>query len=263
MITISDIKRLSELRDRKGRRAQKLFLIEGVRSVSEALEEGAGVRKIILDLGANSDRFESVFSSAKEQGIEIEEIPATKFRKLSTTESSQGIIAVASIPEFTFEDLSSEIRSKRSATILILDRVSDPGNLGTILRSAAWFGIDGIVVAGSSVDVYNPKVVRSAMAAVLRLKVVQEADLNEVMPELHKVGFAVIASTQDGKASCFEYGFPLKLAIVLGSEASGISKEISQVCDASVFIPRVGKMESLNVGVAASIVMAEIARQRK
>ncbi len=262
MISSAEIKKLSELKDRQGRRDQNLFLIEGVRSITEALENDAGLRRIIVSLGANSEKFARLYSMASEQGIEIEEVPATKFRKLRTTETSQGIIAVASIPTITLEDFVSELRSMRAATVLLLDRISDPGNLGTILRSAAWFGVDGVLIAGNSVDVYNPKVVRSAMAAVLRLKMVQEVDLKESIQELKKFGFAVVAAELDGKTSCFDYEFPSKLAMVFGSEASGISSDIARLCETSVSIPRVGKMESLNVGVAASIVMAEASRKR-
>ncbi len=239
-----------------------MFLIEGKRSVVEALSGSASIRRIILNVGINSGKFPDVYSLASQKEIPIDEIPAVKFNKLSSTETSQGIIALAGIPSFTFEDLVSQLRSKRVATVLLLDRISDPGNLGTILRSAAWFGVDGVLAGEGSVDVYNAKVVRSAMAAVSSLNVVREAKPSGAISTLKSFGFSIIASSQNGKKSYTDFVFPQKACLIFGSESSGIDKKLLDMCDESVIIPRIGKMESLNVGVASSIILSEIFRQR-
>ena len=262
MISNAEIKHLAELKERSGRIGQKRFFIEGKRSIEEALAANADIKQIIVNLATNSQKFAGIYSGAEERGIRIEEIPAEKFNKLSSTETSQGIIAVAEVHETTFENLISDLRTKRKAIVLILDRISDPGNLGTILRSAAWFGVDAVLIAKGSVDVYNPKVVRSAMAAIAGLNFLQEVTLVDEMPTLKKLGFTMIASTQNGNVGYTEYEFPKKAALVFGSEATGITQKVAAHCDESIFIPRVGKMESLNVAVATSIVLAEVVRQR-
>ena len=178
------------------------------------------------------------------------------------TAASQGIIAVAAVRELASDALLSELRSKRDASVLLLDRISDPGNLGTIFRSAAWFGVNGIYIAAGSVDVYNPKVVRSAMAAICQLDVAQDVILKDEITKLKSAGFGVIGSSQDAELSYADYKYPSRSAVVFGSEAAGIDAGVLPLCDALVGIPRVGKMESLNVGVAASIVLSEMARRK-
>lgn len=262
MLSNAEIKRLSDLKERSGRKEHGLFFIEGKRAVQEALTGDASIAQVIFNLATPSNKLSEVYSLAGEKEIQIEEIPAAKFNKLSSTETSQGVIAVAKIRDLLPDQILSELRSKRKATVLVLDRVSDPGNLGTILRSGAWFGVDGVFIAQGSVDAYNPKVVRSAMAAICQLDVAQEVVLAEVISKLKGLGFAVIASTQDAQLSYAEYEFPNRSAIAFGSEASGISANVAQLCEVKIGIPRTGKMESLNVGVASSIVLSEVARQR-
>lgn len=262
MLSNAEIKQLSELKERSGRREQAKFLIEGKRAVIEALSNATDIKQIIVNAAVDLTKFSEINSTAEERSIKIEEVPATKFNKLSSTETSQGIIAVAEIPTFTSEELLSLLRSKRNALILILDRISDPGNLGTILRSAAWFGVDAVLIAEGSVDAYNPKVVRSAMSAIAQLNVLQEAKLEDEVPRLKAYDFTIIASSQNGKTNYAHFVFPKRTALVFGSEASGIAKKTLALCDDSVFIPRVGKMESLNVSVASSIILSEIIRQQ-
>ena len=261
MITNSQLKELSELREKEGRRKQKRFLIEGKRSVADALEKPSGIRQIFASLGVNSAKFSDIAAEAERLGIELSEIPANKFNKLTSTETSQGIVAVADIPETNLGNLISGLRSSKSATVILLDRISDPGNLGTIFRSAAWFGAKWVVVAEGSVDSYNPKVVRSAMSAIPVIEIVQDESIPNALIELKKIGFSAIASTQSACDNYTSLEFPGKTALVFGSEAAGLSKDVLSLCDRTVCIPGRGKMESLNVAVAASIVLAEISRQ--
>lgn len=260
MTTNSDIKRLAELKERAGRKEQGLFFIEGKRAVLEAMTGSAVIRRIIVSLAANETLMPEIHSIAEEKGIEIEELPDTKFRKLSSTETSQGVIGVAAIRELSSEALLAELRPKRNATVVLLDRISDPGNLGTVLRSAAWFGVNAVIISEKSVDAYNPKVVRSAMGAIAELDVVQDVKLSDAIAALKSLGFSLTAAIQEAGLSYTDFNYPRRCAVLFGSEASGINPGLLAACDASVAIPRVGKMESLNVGVAASIVLSEITR---
>ncbi len=262
MLSNADIKRLAELKDRSGRKEQGLFFIEGKRAVVEALTGDASITEIIISIGTSPAKLSEVYSLAEKAGVKIEEVPAAKFNKISSTETSQGVLAVASVRELSAGDLLTELRPKRKATVLVLDKISDPGNLGTILRSAAWFGVDAVFIAAGSVDAYNPKVVRAAMAAICRLDVVQDASLPDVLPKLKSLGFSVVASTQDAELSYVDFEFQKRVALVFGSEATGISHDVLGICEARIGIPGSGKMESLNVGVASSIVLSELSRQR-
>lgn len=262
MVTNAEIKHLSELKEKTGREGQAKFLIEGKRAVTEAFTSNASIERILVNIAADSGKFSEIYSLAEERGVTIDELPDAKFAKLSSTGTSQGIIAVASILSTSLENVLDEIRSKRSALVIILDKISDPGNLGTILRSASWFGVDAVLTGEGSVDVYNPKVVRSAMAAIASLNAVQEIKLREAISKLKSFGFMIVASTQNGKRNYSDYVFPLKSCLIFGSEAAGIDRRTLDVCDETVFIPRIGKMESLNVGVASSIIVSEIIRQR-
>ncbi len=262
MLSNAEIKKLSDLKDRTGRREQGKFLIEGKRAIEEALTGEAAINMIVISSSIKRSKFSEILGITEERAISIEEIPTIKFSKLSSTETSQGIIAVSDIRTFSSDGLAAKVRSKKKSLVLLLDRISDPGNLGTILRSAAWFGVDAVLIEDGSVDVYNPKVVRSAMAAIAGLDVIQEIHLNEEITKLKSFGFTVVASSQTGKKIYSQYIFPQKTFLVLGSEANGIDKNLFPLCDESVCIPRVGKMESLNVGVASSIILSEIIRQR-
>ena len=262
MTTNSDIKQLAELKERQGRKEQGLFFIEGKRAVLEALTGRAAIRRIIVSLAANETLMPEIHTSAEEKGIEIEELPDTKFRKLSSTETSQGVIGIAAIREQSSETLLAGLRPRRNATVVLLDRISDPGNLGTVLRSAAWFGVYGMLISEKSVDAYNPKVVRSAMAAIADLDVVQDAKLVDEIAALKSMGFSIAAATQEADLSYTDFEYPRRCAVLFGAEATGIAPGLFAACDASVAIPRTGKMESLNVGVAASIILSEMNRQK-
>jgi len=262
MLTNAEIKHLSELKGKAGRVGQAKFLIEGKRAVLEALTNKTSIERIIVSLAIDSDKFSEIYSLAEERRVAIEELPAQKFSKLSSTENSQGVIAIASVRSTTIDVILRDVRPKRSALIVLLEKISDPGNLGTILRSAAWFGVDAVLLGEGSVDIYNLKVVRSAMAAIAELNIAQEIKVNETALALKSIGFTIIASSQTSKKNYAEYVFPARSCIILGAEATGIDKKNLDVCDESVIIPRVGEMESLNVGVAGSIIMSEIVRQR-
>lgn len=262
MLSNADLRRLSELKDRAGRKRQGLFFIEGRRAILEALTGRASIEHLFLRADTNPGKLSDVLSIAEKSGITVEELPSAKFRKLTSTENSQGIIAVAAANELGSDKMLADLRPKRNAIVLLLDRISDPGNLGTILRSAVWFGVDGVFVSTGSVDAYNPKVVRSAMSAICGLSLVQDAVIIDEVKALKSLGFDTIASTQETGSSYVEYDYPRRSAVVFGSEATGISKDVMRLCSAQVRIPRIGKMESLNVGVAASIVLSEMVRRK-
>lgn len=230
--------------------------------MSEALANSGGIENLIVNSAVDSSKLADVLSQAEERHIVIEEVPDVKFSKLSSTGTSQGIVAIATMRTISVEDLVAEVRTKRSAVVLALDRITDPGNLGTILRSSAWFGVDAVFTGRGSVDIYNPKVVRSAMAAIATLNVVQDIEIPPLVSKLKELGLSVVGGSPNGRTIYYDYRFPRKVCLIFGSEATGIDKHILEICDETLTIPRIGKMESLNVGVASSVVISELVRQQ-
>jgi TrmH family RNA methyltransferase len=140
----------------------------------------------------------------------------------------------------------------------VADAVSDPGNLGSILRTCDWFGVDLVILGKGCVELYNEKVVRSTVGSIFHLRVAEDVDLVETLPEMKSWGFSVVALSADAKQAYNEFRFAGKSALVMGSEAHGLSRPVRSIVDTSVRIPRFGQAESLNVGVACGIVLAHL-----
>lgn len=175
------------------------------------------------------------------------------------TTTPQGVIAIVRQPVYSLE----EIVSNRKANLLILENVRDPGNLGTIIRTAEGAGVTGIIITKESVDIFNPKVVRSTMGALYRMPFVYVDCLLDVLKQLKQNNVKTYASHLAATSYYDEEVYPEKTAVIIGNEANGISETISAMADALIKIPMEGAVESLNAGVAASILMYEIYRQRR
>ena len=175
------------------------------------------------------------------------------FSALSDTETSQGILAVCKMAYYNMEDISCD-------TLLVCDEVSDPGNLGTLIRTAECSGVGGIILLKGTVDPYSPKVVRSTMGSVFRMPMyfAQVEDLKK-----HLSDYSIIATVLDGSRDLYDIEFPEKVAVVVGNEARGVSDEVAKMAQIRTLIPMCGNAESLNASVAGSIVMYEILRQRR
>lgn len=262
ILTNAEIKSLSKLKDRSGREKEGLFLVEGKRSVMEALDSKLSVQLIIIDIGKDAEKFRDVFEVAGQKGITLAELPSPKFRKLETTENSQGIIAIAKMPDWSLDQFLAQMKSADNAVLIFLDRVSDPGNVGAILRTAEWFGLDGVMLSKGSVDVFNPKVVRSSMSALTRMKVFSDLDFDNIWYSLRDMGFEFYCASQENGETYTRTIYTKKAVFVFGSEAAGIGEKIRASCTKCISIPRFGKMESLNVAVASAIIISEVIRQR-
>ncbi|MGC8595597.1 MAG: TrmH family RNA methyltransferase [Candidatus Kryptoniota bacterium] len=262
ILTNAKIKTLSKLKDRPGRYEQGLFLIEGKRSVMEALDSQLSIELIVTDISKASEKFSDVFEAARRKDIMVAELPSTKFRKLETTENSQGIIAVAKLPDWSLNQFFLQVKSAENALVIFLDRISDPGNAGAIFRTAEWFGLDAVILSKGCVDAFNPKVVRSSLSALTRIKVFSDLNFEDIWLPLKDSGFEFYCATQENGESYVHTSYAKKGVFVFGSEAAGISDEIKSRCTKYVSIPRFGKMESLNVSVASGVIISEVIRQR-
>jgi len=249
----SVIREARKLKERKHREERKQFLVEGLRFVSEALESDFEVSCLFLS-EETAEKWGSL-------GIEDKVRKSTKtymltdrvFREISFTEHPQGIAAVVELKEKTAE--------KKEGFYILADRVQDPGNLGTIIRSAHASGALGVIVTKGTVDVYNDKVLRSTMGSIFHVPVIEDRDTG-YLKALREEGFKLVVSSLDTDYDFFQVDLTGKVIIAVGNEGAGISRELMDMADVRVKIPMPGGAESLNVSAAASIMMFEVVRQK-
>ena len=185
--------------------------------------------------------------------VRCELVDEKVFKQMAETVTPQGVIAIVRMPEYTLDDLKDE----KGRRILILDDLRDPGNLGTIIRTAEAAGMTGILLSAESVDVTNPKVVRSTMGAMLRMPIFYASSIVETLEKLRNenVGFKVFSAALDGAVSYTEADYGINYGLVIGNEANGVSREVIDASDGCILIPMEGKVESLNAAVAAALIM--------
>lgn len=252
------IKEIKALHLKKNRDAQGLFFVEGIRFVNDAVENGQTIIKVIIsdkleNLNGGSELIKKVTSACDDCYI----VPEKLFKEISDTQTPQGVLAVLKKREFAFNDVIEQGNS-----LVILDSLQDPGNVGTIIRTADAAGVSAVLMSKGCVDLYSPKVLRSTMGSVFHMPIFEGLHINETISMLKQSGYKVIASHLAGENNYFEEDLTGKSAIIIGNEANGISDETAQLADRLVKIPMPGKAESLNVSVAASVMIYEIVRQR-
>ncbi|MCE5206943.1 MAG: RNA methyltransferase [Chloroflexi bacterium] len=232
---------------------QKCFVLEGVRLIEEAML--TGVQPDLLLFSSESTRTLALVEKAKGCGSETEEVKPSVLESVSDTQTSQGLVGIFRIPSLPVP-ASPDF-------VLILDGVSDPGNLGTILRTASAAGVQLMILTPGTADVFAPKVVRSAMGAhfYLPIRLLDWTEINALKQNANQQ-LHFLASTMTGGKSCWESDLKRPIAILIGSEASGISSQAAQLSDEQIHIPMQGKIESLNASTAASILIFEAIRQR-
>ncbi|MDP3025489.1 MAG: RNA methyltransferase [candidate division Zixibacteria bacterium] len=254
------LKQISKLKTEKERNSKGRFLIEGVRLCQEALSSDWEV-ELILFSGEFSESSvgQRLIEEFSKRGIEVFGIKKKEIEKLTDTETPQGIVALVKKKKFT---LSKDIL-KKSSLLLGLDNIRDPGNLGTMIRTADAAGTNGVLLSKGCVELYNPKVIRSTMGSIFHLPVVEGLDLKEVLPEMKVSGFKIFSSEVHQGKDYTKISYPEKICLLIGGESSGISKEVSNLADERIKVPIFGKAESLNASVAAGILLYEMVRNKK
>jgi TrmH family RNA methyltransferase len=237
----------------KERREANAFVVEGVRLVEEATNSNWGFRFVLYDETLN-ERGMSQVEGLKSRGVDVEMVSDGLMKSLSETETPQGILAVL---EFNQSPIHlSETNSPNF--VLIPDQIRDPGNLGTLLRTAAATGVQAVLIPPETTDAFAPKVVRSGMGAHFRLPV-YSMSWEEIKSQTK--GLQIYLADMDGR-SCWDTDLRQPLALIVGGEAEGASEEARQMTSQKISIPMAGNVESLNAGVAGSVLMFEIVRQR-
>ena len=247
-------KELRALRRRKIREEEGLFLAEGVRVVEDLLASELGVRWALTSSTLeDTSRGARLVRELEARGIPRRVVDERDFGRHAETESPQGVLAVAETPRWRLEDLRS---GTGPAVLLVLDGVQDPGNFGTLIRSAEALGAAGVVALPGTVDPWNPKAIRAAVGSSFRLPIAA-AEWGEAVRWLRDEGFETLAASGRGDPLG---AAPARAALVVGNEGAGVSAEVEAGVDRVVGIPLRGRAESLNVAAAAAILLYELTR---
>jgi TrmH family RNA methyltransferase len=259
MITSSHNPRIQHLRallaKRSEREEQKAFVVEGVRLAEEALQ-ARWLPQSVLFTSDLSERGKDLVKRFADWGVEVEEVPPSLMESITDTETSQGLLAI--LPLRSLEPPAA------LNFIVIADALRDPGNLGTMIRSAAAAGAQAMILAPGTADPFAPKVVRSAMGAHFRLPLIA-MDWEQIVWQCKAKAcppVQLLLSEASKGTPCWQLNLREPLALIIGSEADGASPEAIKAADQLITIPMPGKSESLNAAVAASILLFEVVRQR-
>ncbi|SDE40750.1 RNA methyltransferase, TrmH family [Mucilaginibacter pineti] len=245
MLSKSQISLLSSLQHKKFRREHGFFLVEGYKSVIEFTSSGYQV-DTIYHTPAIAPKLLNL-----SRKINFQEISLNELEKISTLKTPQEVIGLIKIPIWPVLNYES-LKQKFS---LVLDGVQDPGNMGTIIRTADWFGIHDIICSEDTVEVYNPKVVQATMGSLARVNV-HYGNLEAVLPQINLPMFGAMLNGDN----VYKTNFGTEGLLVMGNEGNGISPAIEPLIGKAVTIPRVGQAESLNVAIATAILVSEIKR---
>jgi len=251
------IKHYKKLKIRKYRHENKEFMIEGLRFVEDAFKSGATIKYCLVSESMENDRVKKLLGDMASKNVKVCRVEESLINDLCDTKSPQGIVAIVENCDFNIDKIIKE-----ASFIVIIDRVQDPGNLGTIIRTASAANADGVFLSEGSVDPYSPKVLRSTMGSIFHLPVVSVDNINDTIEELKRNGFGIFVSSLEGSTPYYEQDYTGKTALVIGNEANGVDSAIINQADRLIKIPMPGKAESLNVGVACGIMIFEIVKQR-
>ncbi len=222
-----------------------LYLLEGVKPLEDAISMGIGIKTIFLCEGTDKpENFPSELCMLLDRKL---------FETLSDTSTSQGMIAVAEKRKYSVEEFS-QVASDND-NIVVMDRLQDPGNIGTIIRTAEAAGYKGIILVAGSGDVYSPKVVRAAAGSLFRMPVIYVADADEAANMVKTMGKQLTVTCLEGAINCFDADLTENIALVIGNEGRGVSERLMELSDIRVKIPMAGSIESLNAAVAAGVLM--------
>ena len=240
-------------------------IIEGRNAVAEALRAGTPSDKVFLLKGEVDLPLRQLANQARQQGAVLAEVDRHKLDAMSRTHAHQGIIAVAAVREYaSVEDLLQAARDRGEPPLLVVcDELSDPHNLGAVIRTAECAGAHGVIIPKRRSAGLTAVVAKTSAGAVSHLPVARGANLPSLLKQLKKEGLWIFGAAADGPVSLYEADLKGPAAIVIGSEGSGMSRLVAETCDVLVRIPMKGKLNSLNASAAAAILLYEAVRQRR
>ena len=263
MITSSSNKSVREViqlnQRAKARNKQDLFVAEGVKMFAEAPTER--IHRVYI-----AQRAEAELRSAYREKLDrlfVEIVADDVFDKMSDTKTPQGVLCLIRQFHYGIEELLDVEKNKKHMLFIILEDLQDPGNLGTVFRTGEGAGVNGIIMSSQTVDVYNPKTIRSTMGSVYRVPFLYADDLHGMIRVLQQHDICVYAAHLDGTKHYDEHNYRCGTAFLVGNEGNGLKQETAECADELIRIPMEGKVESLNAAVASSILLYEAYRQRR
>lgn len=261
LISVSNpiVKAAADLKQKKYRNEQQAFLVEGLRFVEDVVQCELVRQLFVLHEfeEIESARVNRVVELAVLKGAEVYAVSEAVMKKIADTETPQALTAVATKPQTTLDVLS---KSKKQ--LLVLDRIADPGNLGTMIRTADAAGVGGVVLLAGCTDAFAPKVARSTMGSLLHIPIVEGISETDFLQWIQSCGYELLVTCLEDAENLYQTDLKGKIAMVIGSEANGASAGLLAAASKKVYIPMEGKAESLNAAVAAGAVMFECLRQR-
>jgi len=268
MLTKAKLHYLKSLGVKKFRDKEGVFLVEGWKTIEEAAAAGVKFELLLFTRGAREEgRFATQFGLAMKNSREFSEVSSREFEQIADTVAGQGIAAVVrKFGDDREAEMASALRREKVFAVA-LDEVSDPGNLGAIIRSTDWFGANILILSDRCVELYNPKVVRATAGSLFHIPIISAHGGDDrfgfLLDRFRSSGFRVFGATVDGHTNLRDLRWPDKSVLVIGNEARGISPETARLLDETVAIPKFGRAESLNAGVAAGIFLAHASFQVK
>ena len=255
----SRIRLVRKLATRKGRAAEGRFAVEGRNLVTEVLEKDLDVDFIMIPAGAADDAPDFIRKCIDSPDVTVCEVPVREFAGLTDAENGIGMLAVVRLREYG-PDILDGLRPDDN--VLVLDRIQDPGNMGTLIRTAVAAGYKAIVAMSGTVDIYSPKVLRATAGMVFEIPVIYVPDNEALMGMLGRSGRRIVVTDVNGGVPYYEEDLSRGIALIIGNEGSGVSDTLMETADVRVTLPMKGRIESLNAAVAAAILMYEAVRGR-
>ncbi len=242
-------------------------IVVGRNAVIEALKTGASISKVYILFSAHGGSLSEILSLSRRSGVPVSRVDSKQFAELTSglkrDESAQGVVATLSkIRLVSIEEIVESARGKSNPFLLILDRIQDPHNFGAILRTAAFFRVDGVLIAKEEQAPLNETVIKASAGGAFHLKIARETNLHHAITYLKKEGYWIASTSVNAPLAISEMDFRTPVAVVIGNEGSGVKRILRDNSDMIFSIPQVGKIDSLNVSVATGVICYEITRQR-
>ncbi len=247
----------------KRSQSQGSQLVCGIRPVMEAIAAGNSIDKILMQSNLDGALARDLKAQAHQAGLPVQYVPVEKLNRM-TASNHQGVVAIISPITFhSFMDLLPQLQESKAAPfVLLLDHITDVRNLGAIVRTAECVGADAVIVPDHGSAQVNEDAIKTSSGALLRIPICRESNLKTAIHLARQSGLQVCAATEKATMSYLEVDFTLPTLLIMGSEDTGISSELLKLSDAKARIPILGEVQSLNVSVAASVMMYEMLRQR-
>ena len=242
------------LKKNKERKEKKAFVIEGRKMFEEICQDKSRVVKAYF----SESYVKEQYTGKNLPDIPHEVVADSVFDAMAETVTPQGVLAIVKMPEYSLEEMI-----ENAGTLILLENLRDPGNLGTIIRTAEAAGVSGVILSKESVDIYNPKVIRSTMGAVYRVPFLYMDDFMTLLQDLRQQDVRLLAAHLKGQKTFDKADYSGKVGILIGNEANGLSEEASELANEKVLIPMAGSVESLNAAIAAALLMYEAFRKQK